>query len=89
MRVRAKRKGYFSNTRIDKGTEFVILPYKAVDPKTGQEVVVTEEQQFSWKWMEKVTAADAKPGMPAAKVEAPKAAPQDHLRRPTGEKEVI
>jgi hypothetical protein len=58
MKVRAIELGYYGHKRRQPGAEFVLEPLKRIrkDAKTGlmKEILITPEQQFSSRWMERV-----------------------------------
>jgi hypothetical protein len=65
MRVRATALGYYGHKRRREGQEFVLEPIKRLrKQKDGsmREIVISAEQQFSNKWMERLD-------QPAAPVE--------------------
>jgi hypothetical protein len=57
MRVRAIQLGYYGHKRRPEGTEFVLEPIKRIRKQpdgTMKEILISPEQQFSVRWMEKV-----------------------------------
>jgi hypothetical protein len=59
MRVRATALGYYGHKRRKEGQEFVLEPIKRLrKDKDGnmREIVISPEQQFSARWMERLDA---------------------------------
>jgi hypothetical protein len=57
VRVKEGQKGFYGNKLHAEGDSFTIEAREhsvLKDEKTGKPLVITEEQQFSDKWMEKV-----------------------------------
>lgn len=56
MKVRATMKGYYGDMLREPGDVFDLLPRngKEIDPKTKKPKVITEEDQFSHEWMERM-----------------------------------
>lgn len=56
MKVKALKDGFYGDRIQRKGSVFILAPRKTkgVDEK-GKPVVLSVDQQFSSKWMEKVT----------------------------------
>ena len=62
MKVRATQLGYYNHKRRPPGEVFILRPYKktveeldeATKFKTKKQVVVSAEEQFSFRWMERV-----------------------------------
>ena len=75
MKVRAIKLGYYGHERRQEGQEFTLEPIKRLrkDKKTGQmkEILISAEQQFSERWMERLTppSKPVKEKQPAAEVE--------------------
>ena len=64
MRVRATALGYYGHKRRKEGQEFVLEPIKRLrKDKDGnmREIVITPEQQFSARWMERLDPPANKP----------------------------
>jgi len=82
MKVRATRLGYYGHERRPEGSVFTLEPIKrlrAVKGKDGKptgqmrEITISAEQQFSERWMERVSPA-SKPVKEKAKPKGPEAA---------------
>lgn len=85
MRVRAIQLGYYGMQRREEGEVFELKPTKALNKKTGLMEVVSVEQQFSNKWMERVTEeSKTRRGVkPQEKSEEPV------VEKPSGDEEVL
>ena len=74
MKVRATRMGYYGHERRHEGAEFTLEPIKRLrkDAKSGQmkEITISAEQQFSERWMERISPT----AKPVKVVSAPKEA---------------
>ena len=79
MRVRATRLGYYGHERRKEGAEFTLEPIKRVrkDAKSGRmrEITITAEQQFTERWMERVTPLTTE--APKAEAKQPEAVPTE------------
>lgn len=73
--------GYYNHRRIREGEMFTLIPYKQKDG-----TVVSSEQQFSSKWMERLDSRII-PTKQAVAVEQVK--PEKDLSEPTGDSDVI
>ena len=60
--------GYYGHERRHEGAEFTLEPIKRLrkDVKTGRmrEITITAEQQFSERWMERLSPAPTAPKSP-------------------------
>jgi hypothetical protein len=92
MQVRAKKLGVYGARRRRPGDIFILVP--RTTQKNGKEVMVTVEQQFSSKWMEKIAQDGPVPkGAGPSKVATPPSgvgpAQPAGEARPTGDQDVL